>query len=234
MKRMMLLLVVCFVATGLFAQVKKPVNSGPAPKTAPVLKTSIDSLSYAVGLSISNFYKQQGITNISTQMVLKALNDSKINKPLMTDAQVNSCIMGYMQNVNSKKASGAKIAGAAFLEENKKKPGVVTLPSGLQYTILTTGTGPKPTLNDKVKCHYTGSLINGKVFESSYTNNQPVVFGVGQVIKGWTEALQLMPVGSKWKLFIPSDMGYGDSGSGPIPPGSTLVFDVELIEIVKE
>ena len=117
---------------------------------------------------------------------------------------------------------------------NKSKPGVVTLPSGLQYTVLTEGTGPKPTLQDQVKCHYTGSLVDGHVFESSYTNGQPATFGVGGVIKGWTEALQLMNTGSKWRLFIPSQLAYGDADNGPIPGGSTLIFDVELLEIVKQ
>lgn len=243
MKRMMLLAVVSLVGTGLFAQagkkpatnqpVKKPTTGGVQSAQPNPMKNASDSLSYAIGLSIANFYKSQGITGINNQMVVKALNDFKSNKALMNDQQVQSCIMGYMQKESGKKAEPNKKAGAAFLEENKKKDGVVTLPSGLQYKILTAGTGPKPTMNDKVKCHYSGSLIDGKVFESSYTNGQPVVFGVGQVIRGWTEALQLMPTGSKWRLFIPSDMAYGDSGSGPIPPGSTLIFDVELIDIEK-
>jgi FKBP-type peptidyl-prolyl cis-trans isomerase FklB len=243
MKKMMLLAMVSLVCTALFAQAgKKPATNQPSKKPATgaqsqqpnPMKNASDSLSYAIGLSIANFYKSQGISGINNQMVLKALTDFKNNKPLMNDAQANSCIMGYMQAENAKKSSPAKKAGAAFLEGNKKKEGVTTLPSGLQYMVLTTGTGPKPTMNDKVKCNYSGSLIDGKVFESSYTTGQPVVFGVGQVIRGWTEALQLMPTGSKWRLFIPSDMAYGDSGSGPIPPGSTLIFDVELLEIVKQ
>jgi FKBP-type peptidyl-prolyl cis-trans isomerase FklB len=242
MKKMMLLAVVSLVCTGLFAQAgKKPATNQPVKKSTSgaqsaqpnPMKSASDSLSYAIGLSICNFYKSQGITGINSTMVLKALNDFKNNKPMMNDQQAQSCIMGYMQSASGKKAEPNKKAGVAFLEENKKKDGVITLPSGLQYKILTAGTGPKPTANDKVKCHYAGSLIDGKVFESSYNSGQPVVFGVGQVIRGWTEALQLMPTGSKWRLFIPSDMAYGDSGSGPIPPGSTLIFDVELIDIEK-
>lgn len=165
--------------------------------------------------------------------MLKALSDVKANKPLLTDEQVNSCIVNFMQKASSEKASGAKKAGNAYLTENKSKPGVITLPSGLQYMVLQEGTGPKPTLSDNVKCHYTGSFIDGNVFETSYTNNQPITFNVGQVIRGWTEALQMMPVGSKWRLFIPSELGYGDVDRGTIPPGSTLIFDVELLEIVK-
>jgi len=151
----------------------------------------------------------------------------------MNDEQINSCIVGHMQAARSEKASGNKKIGETFLAENKQKAGVVTLPSGLQYMILQEGTGPKPTPTDQVKCHYTGSFTDGTVFESSYTNNQPATFGVGQVIKGWTEALQLMATGSKWRLFIPSNLGYGDMENGKIPAGSTLVFDVELLEIVK-
>jgi FKBP-type peptidyl-prolyl cis-trans isomerase len=125
-----------------------------------------------------------------------------------------------------------KKEGEAFLAANKSKPGVVTLPSGLQYKILTAGTGPKPTATDSVNCNYRGTLIDGKEFDSSYKRGKPVTFPVTGVIKGWTEALQLMPVGSKWQLFIPSDLAYGDRGAGAdIGPGATLVFEVELISI---
>jgi FKBP-type peptidyl-prolyl cis-trans isomerase FklB len=125
-----------------------------------------------------------------------------------------------------------KKAGDAFLAANKTKEGVVTLPSGLQYKILKEGTGPKPTPADSVVCNYRGTLIDGKEFDSSYKRGQPATFPVGQVIKGWTEALQLMPVGSKWQLFVPPDLAYGDRGAGPdIGPGATLIFEVELISI---
>jgi FKBP-type peptidyl-prolyl cis-trans isomerase FklB len=125
-----------------------------------------------------------------------------------------------------------KKAGDAFLAANKTKEGVVTLPSGLQYKILKEGTGPKPTPADSVVCNYRGTLIDGKEFDSSYKRGQPATFPVGQVIKGWTEALQLMPVGSKWQLFVPADLAYGDRGAGPdIGPGATLIFEVELISI---
>ena len=128
-----------------------------------------------------------------------------------------------------------KTEGEAFLAANKDKEGVVTLPSGLQYKILTTGTGPKPTASDSVKCNYRGTLINGTEFDSSYKKGQPVTFGVGQVIKGWTEGLQLMPVGSKWQLFIPSSLAYGERGAGAeIGPNSTLIFEVELISIEEK
>ena len=227
----------CVAGATAFGQVKKPVTAKPATKsTASVygLKSSVDSFSYALGLSIANFYKQQGVTNINNQLVIKALNDAKGGKPLLNENQANACIMNHMQELRGKKASGAKKAGDAFLAQNKTKAGIITLPSGLQYQVITQGTGPKPTTNDQVKCHYIGSFVDGKEFESSYKNGQPATFPVGGVIRGWTEALQLMPVGSKWKLFIPSELAYGDGDNGPIPGGSTLVFEVELLEIVKQ
>lgn len=238
MKKLFLISAVCFCVTVVMAQTKKPAPATkPKPQTAtapaPALKSSADSFSYAIGLSIANFYKAQGVSNINTQLVVKALNDVKANKPLLNDEQTNECIVNFMQTARSEKASGNKKEGQTWLAENKKKTGVVTLPSGLQYMVLQEGTGEKPTLSDNVKCHYTGSFIDGNVFESSYNNNQPATFQVGQVIRGWTEALQLMGVGSKWRLFIPSDLAYGDIDRGTIPPGSTLIFDVELLEIVK-
>jgi len=212
---------------------KKP--AGPTSASAVALKTSSDSLSYAIGMSLANFYKQQGIKSVNTVMVDKAINDvMKTGKPAMTDEQMNMCITGYLQKTKSEKASVAKKAGEAFLVENKKKPGVVTLPSGLQYQIMKKGDGPLPAATDKVKCHYHGTLIDGTVFDSSVERGQPAEFPVNGVIQGWVEALQLMPVGSKWKLFIPSNLAYGDNAAGPkIPGGSTLVFEVELLEIVK-
>jgi FKBP-type peptidyl-prolyl cis-trans isomerase FklB len=149
--------------------------------------------------------------------------------------------MAYMQKQYAAKnaeagkaAEGNKKIGAAFLAENKSKPGVQTTSSGLQYIVEKEGTGAKPVATDRVKVHYTGTLIDGKVFDSSVQRGQPAEFGVTEVIKGWTEVLQLMPVGSKWKVFIPSDIAYGDRGAGAdIGPGSTLIFDIELLDIVK-
>lgn len=241
MKRASLLIMSCVAGATAFGQVKKPATAKPAAKpgtakpaaTGASLRSGVDSFSYALGLSIANFYKQQGVTNINNQMVIKALNDAKIGKPVLDENQANACIMTHMQAVRAQKSSGAKKAGDAFLAQNKTKPGIVTLPSGLQYQVIEQGTGPKPTTNDQVKCHYIGSFVDGKEFESSYKNNQPATFPVGGVIRGWTEALQLMPVGSKWKLFIPSELAYGDGDNGPIPGGSTLVFEVSLLEIVK-
>ena len=138
----------------------------------------------------------------------------------------------YFEEMQAKMSADAIEQGAAFLEENAKKEGIVVLPSGLQYEIITEGTGDKASETDQVQCHYEGKLIDGTVFDSSYKRNQPATFGVNQVIPGWVEALQLMPAGSKWRLYIPSDLAYGAQGAGDvIPPHSTLVFDVELLDI---
>lgn len=247
MKKAILLLILSGAVTGVFAQLKtaaKPVVKAAAKKTAvkpkkpaPVqlLKTTQDSLSYAIGLSVANFYKQQEITNINTALVTRAINDvNKKAKVLLDEQQSNMVVMNYMQKVKADKAAPNRKAGEAFLAANKSKSDVVTLPSGLQYQIVKEGTGPKPTLMDKVKCHYHGTLIDGTVFDSSVERGQPIELSVGGVIRGWTEALQLMPAGSKWKLFIPSNLAYGDNGAGSeIKPGSALIFDVELLEIVK-
>lgn len=214
----------------------------PAHKTAtpagaaPVsLKNENDFISYAIGVSLANFYKQQNISNINTAILVKAVKDVEANKPILSEQQCQSTLMTYVQKQQSEKALGNKKVGQDFLAANAKKPGVVTLPSGLQYQILTEGTGPKPKLTDMVRVHYHGTLIDGKVFDSSVDRGQPIELNVNGVIPGWTEALQLMPVGSKWKLFIPSNLAYGDRQAGQmIAPGSTLVFDVQLLDIVNQ
>ena len=239
MKKVVVLSGLCVISIGLFAQApKKPVtvkkSSTTATAPAPLMKNALDSFSYAMGMSIASFYKEQGVHNINSSLVVKAINDIKAGKPLMDDTQANTCMVGYVQEIRGEKAAGNKKAGEAFLVENQKQPGVVSLPSGLQYQIIKESTGVKPALTDKVKVHYTGSLLDGTVFDSSVQRGTPLEINVNGVIAGWIEALQLMPVGSKWKLFIPSHLGYGDNGAGPaIKPGSTLIFEVELLDIVK-
>lgn len=199
---------------------KPPVKPKSVTKTSPVkpqpaMKTSLDSLSYALGLSLAQFYKQQGLTSVNTILVSKAINDAmKGTKLLLNEEQMNLCITNYIQKMKVEKSSGNKKAGEAFLAGNKSKPDVVSLPSGLQYLIIKEGAGPKPNISDTVKCHYHGTLIDGTVFDSSVDRGQPAEFPVGGVIKGWVEALPLMPVGSKWKLFIPADLAYGDNQAG--------------------
>jgi len=221
------------------AQVKKvgtATGHGGGTSAPVLLKTVQDSLSYAIGLSVANFYKQQNITNINTALVTRAINDvNRKNKLVLNEQQANTCIVNFMQKAKSEKSSGNKKIGEEFLAANKTKPGVVTLPSGLQYLVMKQGTGPKPGPADKLKVHYHGTLPDGKVFESSVERGQPIVISVNGVIPGWTEALQLMPVGSKWKLFIPSNLAYGDQQAGPmIAPGSTLIFEVEILDIEKD
>ena len=236
MKKIIVLFSVCLITLGSFAQAKKPVAAKkPVPSTpATTMKNALDSFSYAVGLSLANFYREQGVKTINNNLVIRAINDAKAGKPFLNDNQANNCIVNYMQVVRSEKAGPNKKAGEAFLAENKKQPGVVVLTSGLQYLIIKEGTGAKPTSTDKVKVHYHGTLIDGTIFDSSVQRGEPIEFNVNGVIPGWIEALQLMPVGSKWKLFIPSHLGYGDQQAGPaIQPGSTLIFEVELLDIVK-
>jgi FKBP-type peptidyl-prolyl cis-trans isomerase FklB len=216
----------------LFSQAKKKTQTSLS--TASVLKTTGDSVSYAIGLSVAGFFKEQGIQSVNTSLVSKAINDILRNgKPQLSEQQANGVIMGCVQRVKEQKSAVNKKAGEEFLTANKIKPGVVTLPSGLQYIVLKEGTGPKPLATDKVKCHYQGTLLDGTIFDSSIQRGQPIDFTVTGVIPGWTEALQLMPVGSKWRLFIPASLAYGDQQAGKISPGSTLIFDLELLEIVK-
>jgi FKBP-type peptidyl-prolyl cis-trans isomerase FklB len=214
---------------------KKPISHKTGTAAVVKLNDQTDSLSYSIGLLIASFYKQQGITHINQPMVNKAITD-KMNggNTLMTEQQCNQVLMAYVEKVKGEKASVAKKEGIAFLAENKTKPGVITTASGLQYVVLKEGTGPKPAATDKVKCNYEGKLLDGTVFDSSVKQGHPIEFNVNGVIPGWTEALQLMNTGSKYRLFIPSSLAYGDQPMGQdIKPGSTLIFDVELLEIVK-
>ena len=158
------------------------------------------------------------------------------SKPLLDEMQCNGVVQAYLGQIKSKQAEGAKIEGQKFLDENAKQPGVVKLPSGLQYKVIKAGTDTiHPKTTDEVKFHYRGMLANGTEFDNSYKRGEPLVHPVSQLIPGWTEALLLMTPGSKWMLYIPSNIGYGDNGAGDvIPPGATLVFEVELLEIMKK
>ena len=195
----------------------------------------MDKISYALGLSIGNNFQNSGINNLQIEDFVKGLKDVLSGaQPEISYDEAKQVINDYFMNLQKERLELNKKAGEEFLNINKGKAGVVTLPSGLQYQVLKQGEGVKPTAADKVKCHYHGTLINGTVFDSSVQRGEPAVFGVSQVIPGWVEALQLMPVGSKWRLFIPSDLAYGERGAGDaIEPNSALVFDVELLDIVK-
>jgi FKBP-type peptidyl-prolyl cis-trans isomerase FklB len=236
------------------AQKAPAVKTGQAakPRATPVLtlKTQKDKASYAVGLNVGrNLGGQlhQQSVELDQAILLRGVKDALAGgKTLLTDDEVKAALTQLQTEVRARQQEKMKVEqekmkvaseenkkeGADFLEANKTKEGVVALPSGLQYKILTEGTGPKPAATDTVTCNYKGTLINGTEFDSSYKRGQPLSIQVNGVIKGWTEALQLMPVGSKWQLFIPSDLGYGDRGSGPvIGPGATLIFEVELLSI---
>jgi FKBP-type peptidyl-prolyl cis-trans isomerase len=194
-------------------------------------KSSKEKASYALGMNIGKQLRQNG-ADIDTEIYMKALKEAMSGgKLLMTDEQVRETLMAFQTELRTKTLDKNKKDGEAFLAENKKKEGIITTASGLQYKIETKGAGKVPKTNDTVVCHYRGTLVDGTEFDSSYKRSEPSSFGVTGVIKGWTEALLMMPVGSKWKLFIPSDLAYGERGRPGIPPNSTLQFDIELISI---
>jgi FKBP-type peptidyl-prolyl cis-trans isomerase FklB len=195
----------------------------------------MEKVSYALGLSIGNNFQNSGIKDLNVEDFVKGLTDVLNDvKPAISYDEAKQVINDYFLKLQKEKLEINKKAGEEFLLINRGRAGVVELPSGLQYQVLKMGDGPKPAATDKVKCHYHGTLINGMVFDSSVERGKPAVFGVNQVIPGWVEALQLMPVGSKWRLFIPSNLAYGEHGAGEmIEPNSTLIFDVELLDIVK-
>ncbi len=221
------------------APATKRSTTAAKAQTPLALKTSKDKFSYALGMKMGENLKKQTVP-VDPAILARGMKDALAGaKPLLTDeeaqaaiAQVQGEVRQQQQQKMEQEAVGNKKEGEAFLAANKAKEGVVTLPSGMQYKVLTTGTGPKPTASDTVVCNYRGTLINGTEFDSSYKRGQPATFPVSGVIKGWTEALQLMPVGSKWQLFIPADLAYGDHGAGSdIAPGDTLIFEVELLSI---
>jgi len=197
------------------------------------LRNSVDSLSYALGILFGKNIQAGGFQTINAEIFGQAARKVIHNEALTMSPEVANMVVNeqYMK-IQQLKYEKNLNEGRAFLNNNKNAPGVVTLPSGLQYKVITQGTGPKPASTDKVTVHYQGTLINGTVFESTVERNQPMEFTVAQVIQGWIEALQLMPVGSKWILYIPSELAYGEHPRpGPIEPNSALIFEVELISI---
>ena len=209
------------------------VGTKAVTKPVPTLSSFNDTISYALGLSLAKFYQEQGATSINTQLLSRAVEAVfKKDSVLFNDQQIASLLMAADERFSEQRAAGAKKEGQEFLAKNKLRDGVFELPSGLQYEILTKGTGPIPTDTNNVKVNYIGTLLDGTEFDNSYKRGEAIDLGVTQVIKGWTEALKLMPVGSKWKLYIPSDLAYGDRGAGgTIPAGATLIFEIELLGI---
>ena len=213
-----------------------------APAAAPAASTNLLAdqkarVSYAIGLNFGHGFKQQGL-DLDPELVGRAIKDVLSGQPeLMTETEVKDTLTAFQQEFRAiqikKKAEATiknKADGEAFLAANKSKPGVESLPDGLQYQVLTKGTGATPGPNDTVTVNYKGTLLDGTEFDSSYKRGQPASFPVGGVIKGWTEALQKMPVGSNWRLFIPSELAYGENGQRSIPPNSVLIFEVELLD----
>lgn len=194
----------------------------------------MDKFSYAIGLGIGQNLLGMGAKDIKVEDFAQAIKDViEGNQTAISHQEAREIVNKYFEELEAHMNAANIEQGKIFLEENKKREGIVTLASGLQYEVITEGTGKRAQATDQVKCHYEGTLIDGTLFDSSVKRGQPAVFGVNQVIPGWVEALQLMPEGSKWKLYIPSDLAYGAQGAGDmIPPHSTLVFEVELIEVL--
>ena len=233
---------ICILALGFSAQaqksaakpaVKPATKTAAKPATAFALKTNNDSLSYALGISLGSFLKSQDVKTFNYTALNKAIQQVLAGQPTVMDANSANQFMGQLAEAKRGKAVGEEKKKAdAFFAENKKKSGLVETASGLQYEIITKGTGAIPTSADTVVAHYRGTLLNGKEFDNSYSRGEPITIPVTGVIAGWTEALQLMPIGSKWKLYIPAALGYGDYGAGQdIPGGAALVFEVELVDI---
>jgi len=215
------------------------VSAQAAAADKPQLSNKKDKLSYTIGVDIAKNFKRLGV-DVNTDIVAKGLKDGMADrKLLMSDEELRTTMTAYLDELRQKQMAAFKVIadenkkkGDAFLAENKKKEGVVTLPSGLQYKIIKEGTGNKPVDTDTVECRYRGTLIDGKEFDSSYRTGQNATFKVSTVIGGWKEALKLMPVGSKWQLFIPPELAYGPMGTGrDIGPNATLIFEVELVAI---
>lgn len=193
----------------------------------------MDKLSYALGMVIGHNLKGMAVENINSTDFAKAVADVMEGQPTaISDAEAQQTVTTYLQEQEARKGAAAREAGEAFLADNAKKDGVTVTASGLQYSVITEGSGRKPTATDRVKCHYEGRLTDGTVFDSSYRRGEPAVFPLNGVIAGWTEGLQLMGEGAKYRFFIPYNLAYGERGAGAsIPPYAALVFDVELIEV---
>jgi FKBP-type peptidyl-prolyl cis-trans isomerase FklB len=220
----------------------KPATNQTATAESSTFKSDKEKLSYAIGLSTGSNIKRNDL-DLDTDLVVQGLKDGETGQPKMTETEMREVFNALNQKLRAKadekrkvdeekrkvEAEKNKKEGAAFLESNKTKPGIITLPSGLQYKVITEGKGESPKADDTATVNYKGTLIDGTEFDSSYARKQPANFGVTQVIKGWTEALQLMKPGAKWQLFIPAELAYGDMSRPKIPAGSTLIFEIELI-----
>lgn len=225
-------------ATGTKTATATPATKGTTAKstTAAPLKLTTDKekASYAIGMSVGKKIHDDKV-DINLLLLQRGLKDGIAGgKALLTDEEVRTALVNLQKTMRDDMLAKNKKQGVDYLAANKAKPGVVTLPDGLQYKVIQQGSGPKPTASDSVVCNYKGTFIDGKEFDSSYKRGEPATFPVTGVIKGWTEVLQMMPVGSKWQLVIPSELAYGENGRPSIPPNSTLVFEVELVKIAEK
>jgi FKBP-type peptidyl-prolyl cis-trans isomerase len=208
----------------------KPVPKKTASPASSVLKSQTDSVSYAIGLNVAKFYQEQGIKSLNSAMVAKAVSDWYAKKQmLLNEQQCQDVMICHLKPELCERIE----EGKKFMAVHKSKAGVKTTASGIQYEILTPGSGEKPRATDTVTVNYAGTLLNGTEFDNSYKRGAPATFPLNAVIPGWTEALQLMPIGSKYRIYIPQNLGYGMNDQGPIPGGSVLVFEVELLSIQK-
>lgn len=212
---------------------KPAVTTAPAAAKPFVLKNETDSMSYAIGILDGNFFKTQGIENINANALAQGFGDVAKSKTIMTPEQADQIVRAAMQKMAKSKILPNVKECNDFLTQNAKKPGIKSTASGLQYEVIKEGSGAKPKDTSNVKVHYEGFLLNGMKFDSSRDRGEPAQFRLNQVIRGWTEGVQLMSVGSRYKFYIPYQLGYGEQGAGEnIPGGSLLIFDVELIDIV--
>ena len=240
-KTLFLLLSALLLVNGLEAQNNnsqkpEPVAKGKTVKASTSLKNdfkNMDSLSYSLGVLLAQNIKNFGFEHLDANDIAKGINDVLANRPTgVSVEQANTIVSNEIALINEKKSGPMIEEGKKFLAENAKKPGIKTTASGLQYEVISSGTGATPKLTDQVTTHYRGTLINGKQFDSSYDRGEPATFPVNGVIKGWTEALQLMKEGDKWRLYIPYNLAYGERGAGQdIPPYSALIFDIELLKV---
>ncbi len=231
MKQILILASIAFIFSAC-SQSEVTVDTSKATE----LSTELDSVSYLLGHSYAKGLKTKGgVSELDNKSFLMGMQRAFEDKEAeITDEDAGAFMQAYFSKIDEAKAAAAKAEEDVFLNKNKAEKGVSVTESGLQYKVITEGNGPKPLKEDKVKVHYTGKLIDGTVFDSSVERGEPTVFAANQVIPGWTEALTMMPVGSKWELVIPSSLGYGPRAQGPIPANAILIFEVELLEIVSE
>lgn len=225
MNKIFLIIIISVIAINLYAQ--KPIKKVK-------IENEIDSFSYALGVSIASNLRKQDILDVNAIAIGKAIQDCYGLVNTMSESEANEFIQNYFENKDAGIYQETIDAGKKFLEENSKKTGVVTLKSGLQYKVIKEGTGKSPSIKDEVKTHYEGKLLDGTVFDSSYKRDEPLTFPLDGVIRGWTEALQLMKEGAVWELYIPYDLAYGSRDMGTIKPYSTLIFKVELISVEEQ